>query len=34
MPDEQAVASYNAITLPDTITEFDILLPEPDFNLG
>ncbi|ORY02510.1 hypothetical protein K493DRAFT_334604 [Basidiobolus meristosporus CBS 931.73] len=33
MPSEQAVASFNTITLADNITEFDILLPDPDFNL-
>ncbi|CAG8446566.1 14527_t:CDS:10 [Ambispora leptoticha] len=33
MPEEQISASYNAITLPDIITELDILLPDPVFNL-
>ncbi|KAK9765755.1 sister chromatid cohesion protein 1 [Basidiobolus ranarum] len=33
MPSEQAVASFNTITLADNITEFDILLPDPDFNI-
>ncbi|KAG9290895.1 hypothetical protein G9A89_011045 [Geosiphon pyriformis] len=33
MPEEQISANYNAITLPDIITELDILLPDPGFNL-
>ncbi|KAJ1653944.1 sister chromatid cohesion protein 1 [Dispira simplex] len=33
MPSETAVASFNAITLPDSITEFDILLPDPELPL-
>ncbi|KAJ1969819.1 sister chromatid cohesion protein 1 [Dispira parvispora] len=33
MPSEAAVASFNAITLPDSITEFDILLPDPELPL-
>ncbi|KAJ3141486.1 sister chromatid cohesion protein 1 [Physocladia obscura] len=34
MPDEQTVANFNAITLSETINEFDILLPEPAFSLN
>ncbi|RUS14331.1 Rec8 like protein-domain-containing protein [Endogone sp. FLAS-F59071] len=34
MPDEQIMASSNAITLADSITEFDIMLPGPDANVG
>ncbi|KAI9018449.1 Rec8 like protein-domain-containing protein [Hyaloraphidium curvatum] len=33
LPEEQATAAYRAITLPDVITEFEILLPEPGFQL-
>ncbi|KAI8849522.1 double-strand-break repair protein rad21 [Chytridium lagenaria] len=33
MPQEQAVASYQAITLNDAITEFDIILQEPAFDI-
>ncbi|KAJ3092705.1 sister chromatid cohesion protein 1 [Quaeritorhiza haematococci] len=33
LSDEQAMASFNSITLADTITEFDILLPEPALDL-
>ncbi|KAJ3104560.1 Double-strand-break repair protein rad21 [Phlyctochytrium planicorne] len=32
VPEEQAVASFNAITLADAISEFDILLQEPVFD--
>ncbi|KAI9343894.1 Rad21/Rec8-like protein [Zopfochytrium polystomum] len=31
LPDDQAVANLNAITMADTLTEFDILLHEPAF---
>ncbi|RUP46165.1 hypothetical protein BC936DRAFT_147275 [Jimgerdemannia flammicorona] len=34
MPDEQIMANLNAITLADSITEFDIMLPAPDANVG
>ncbi|KAJ3010753.1 UNVERIFIED_CONTAM: sister chromatid cohesion protein 1 [Siphonaria sp. JEL0065] len=34
MPDEQTMAHFNAITLSETINEFDILLPEPSFNIN
>ncbi|KAJ3067554.1 sister chromatid cohesion protein 1 [Podochytrium sp. JEL0797] len=34
MPDEQAMAHFNAITLTETVNEFDILLPEPAFNFN
>ncbi|CAG8453711.1 1016_t:CDS:10 [Paraglomus brasilianum] len=34
MPEESTVANFHAITLPDNITEYDILLPEPGFNLA
>ncbi|KAJ3037381.1 sister chromatid cohesion protein 1 [Rhizophlyctis rosea] len=33
MPTEHAIANANAITLPDAMTELDILLPEPSFDL-
>ncbi|KAJ3056385.1 sister chromatid cohesion protein 1 [Rhizophlyctis rosea] len=33
MPTDHAIANVNAITLVDTMTEFDILLPEPSFDL-
>ncbi|KAI8612399.1 Rec8 like protein-domain-containing protein [Chytriomyces sp. MP71] len=33
LPDDQAFASFNAITLREGINEFDILLPEPVFRL-
>ncbi|KAJ3192969.1 sister chromatid cohesion protein 1 [Irineochytrium annulatum] len=34
MPNETAMANFNAITLPDAINEYDILLPEPALNLS
>ncbi|KAJ3387845.1 Double-strand-break repair protein rad21 [Entophlyctis sp. JEL0112] len=34
MPDEQTTAHFNAITLAETINEFDILLPEPTFSFS
>ncbi|KAJ3210158.1 sister chromatid cohesion protein 1 [Dinochytrium kinnereticum] len=34
MPQEQAIASYHSITLPDAISEFDILLQEPLFDIN
>ncbi|TPX74840.1 hypothetical protein CcCBS67573_g03903 [Chytriomyces confervae] len=33
LTEDQAVASFNAITLPETVNEFDILLPEPVFSM-
>ncbi|KAL1925397.1 uncharacterized protein VTP21DRAFT_280 [Calcarisporiella thermophila] len=33
MTEEQSRANVNTITLPDVVTEFDILLPEPELNL-
>ncbi|RKO86029.1 hypothetical protein BDK51DRAFT_32011 [Blyttiomyces helicus] len=34
MPDDHAVANFNAINMPDTINEFDILLPEAPLTLA
>lgn len=34
MPEDHAIAALNTITLPDVITEFDIMLPDPDFNFA
>ena len=33
MTEEQAVATVNNITLAESMTEFDILLPEPRIDL-
>lgn len=33
LPADQLVANLNAITLPDTVSEFALLIPDPDFNL-
>ncbi|KAJ1905741.1 sister chromatid cohesion protein 1 [Tieghemiomyces parasiticus] len=33
MPNENATANFNAITLPDSITEFDMMLPDPELPL-
>ena len=33
LPQEQALANFNAITMGETITEFDLLLPEPVLDL-
>jgi cohesin complex subunit SCC1 len=33
LPDGQLVASYNAITIGESLTEFDMLLPEPVLDL-
>ncbi|KAJ3056843.1 hypothetical protein HK097_003726 [Rhizophlyctis rosea] len=33
MPSDRAIAEYDTITLVDTMTELDILLPEPPFDL-
>lgn len=34
MPEDQVVASHNAITMMDALNEFDILLPEPVFTFS
>ncbi|CAG8688354.1 5576_t:CDS:10 [Acaulospora morrowiae] len=33
IPEDQRIANFESITLPDKITEFDILLPDPGLNL-
>nr|CAG8564046.1 8440_t:CDS:10 [Entrophospora candida] len=34
IPEDQRVANFESITLPENITEFDILLPDPQLNLS
>lgn len=33
IPEDQRIANFESITLPDNITEFDILLPDPGLHL-
>ncbi|KAJ1972787.1 sister chromatid cohesion protein 1, partial [Dimargaris verticillata] len=33
LPNDNSTASFNAITLPDNMTEFDMLLPDPELPL-
>lgn len=33
LPAEQLIANLNAITLPDVVSEFALLIPDPDFNV-
>ncbi len=33
LPDEQNMAALHAITMPDVMTEFDLLMPEPSLSL-
>jgi cohesin complex subunit SCC1 len=32
LPEDQAAATFNAITMGDGVTEFDIRLPEPNLD--